>query len=141
MVGTQRANAYDCVSPLSGDQAVVSLHRPASIQRPHPLSVGAPSKWLAGLRNTPYFRYIYENHQGHHVLGGQANYNVCCPGTDHLLGTFVPTNVWTKRMRAVPGPDATERWGVPVEPAGVPQAPVIGEGMATEEDLTPTALA
>ena len=32
MVGTQRANAYNCVSPLSGDQAVVSLHRPASIQ-------------------------------------------------------------------------------------------------------------
>ena len=25
-------------------------------------------------------------------------------------------------MRAVPGPDQTERWGVPVEPLGVPQA-------------------
>lgn len=43
-------------------------------------------------------------------------------------------------MRAVPGPDATERWGVPVEPRGVPQAPVVGAGMATEADLTPTAL-
>ena len=78
---------------------------------------------------------------GHHVLGGQCNYNVCCPGTDHLLGTYVPSAVWSQRMRAVPGPDATQRWGAPVEPKGVPQAPVIAVGEATEEDLTPTALA
>jgi len=42
-------------------------------------------------------------------------------------------------MRAVPGPDA-ERWGLPVEPAGVPQARVISSGKATLADLTPTAL-
>merc|ERR1711918_171995 len=101
---------------------------------------GAPSALLSSLRNTAYFRYIYENHQGHHVLGGQCNYNVCCPGMDHLLGTRTPTEVWSKRMRSVPGPDATERWGVPVEPVGVPQAPIIGAGKATEEDPTPTAL-
>ena len=92
------------------------------------------------LRNSFYFKYIYENHQGHHVLGGQCNYNVCCPGTDFLLGTYVPVATWTKKMRAVPGADATERWGVPVEPLGVPQAPIIGVGQATIEDLTPTAL-
>jgi hypothetical protein len=73
---------------------------------------------------------------GHAWLPAQ----VCCPLTDHLLGTYVKPTVWTKRMRAVPGPDATERWGVPVEPVGVPQAPIIGAGLATEEDLTPTAL-
>ena len=84
-------------------------------------------------------RYIYENHQGHHVLGGQANYNVCCPLTDHLLGTYVPTATWVKRMRKVPGPEG-KRWGIPVEPAGVPQAPIIGAGKATEADFTPTAL-
>ena len=49
-------------------------------------------------------RAVYENHQGHHVLGGQCNYNVCCPGTDHLLGTRTPTAIWSKRMRSVPGP-------------------------------------
>jgi len=101
---------------------------------------GAPSWPLAALRNTGYFKYIYENHQGHHVLGGQCNYNVCCPLTDHLLGTYVPVSTWVKRMRRVPGPDATERWGVPVEPAGVPQAPIIEAGLSTEADLTPTAL-
>lgn len=116
------------------------LHPPMHGLPSVPFKVGAPSSWLAGLRNTDYFRYIYENHQGHHVLGGQCNYNVCCPGTDFVLGTNVPTSVWTKRMRAVPGPDATERWGVPVEPAGVPQAPIREEGLTTDEDLTPTAL-
>ena len=146
------------------------LHPPMHGLPPVPASVGAPSAPLAGLRNTAYFKYIYENHQGHHVLGGQCNYNVCCPLTDHLLGTYVPTrappsrtaivgptrahkqahpraflpfasaDVWSKKMRAVPGPDATERWGVPVEPSGVPQAPVIAKGRATDADLTPTAL-
>ena len=116
------------------------LHPPMHGLPRVPASVGAPTRPLEFLRDTGYFKYIYENHQGHHVLGGQANYNVCCPLTDHLLGTYVPARVWTQRMRAVPGPDATERWGVPVEPKGVPQAPIIGEGLATEEDLTPTAL-
>ena len=116
------------------------LHPPMHGLPEVPASVGAPSWVMAKLRNSRYFKYIYENHQGHHVLGGQCNYNVCCPLTDHLLGTYVPSSVWVKRMRAVPGPDATERWGVPVEPAGVPQAPVIARGKATEEDLTPTAL-
>jgi len=117
------------------------LHPPMHGLPDVPFSVGAPSSWLRWMRNTKFFKYIYENHQGHHVLGGQANYNVCCPLTDHLMGTYVPPRVWVQKMRAVPGPDATERWGVPVEPAGVPQAPIIGAGMATEADLTPTALA
>merc|ERR1711920_94523 len=116
------------------------LHPPMHGLPDVPASVGAPSSWLTSLRNTAYFRYIYENHQGHHVLGGQANYNVCCPMTDHLLGSYVPSSIWTKRMRAVPGPDATERWGVPVEPVGVPQAPIIAAGQASKQDLIPTAL-
>jgi len=117
------------------------LHPPMHGLPDVPFRVGAPSAWLRWTRNTKFFKYIYENHQGHHVLGGQANYNVCCPLTDHLLGTYVSPRVWVQKMRAVPGADATERWGVPVEPAGVPQAPVIGAGLATEADLTPTALA
>jgi len=116
------------------------LHPPMHGLPAVPASFGAPSWPLERLRNTAYFKYIYENHQGHHVLGGQCNYNVCCPLTDHLLGTYVKPATWAKKMRAVPGADATERWGVPVEPSGVPQAPIIGVGMATEADLTPTAL-
>ena len=40
----------------------------------------------------------------------------------------------------MPGADATERWGVPVEPQGVPQAPIRGAGETTSEDLIATAL-
>ena len=121
------------------------LHPPMHGLPRVPVSVGAPTRPLEPLRDTAYFKYIYENHQvrvrvwpnpnpnpnpnptpsptptptpnpnptphqGHHVLGGQCNYNVCCPLTDHLLGTYVAPEVWSKRMRAVPGPDATERW-------------------------------
>jgi len=100
------------------------LHPPMHGLPGVPFRIGAPSHWLAGLRNTPYFRYIYENHQGHHVLGGQVNYNVCCPLTDHLMGTYVPTSVWAPQMRAVPPMGAVERWGPAVEPTGVPQAPL-----------------
>ncbi|KAL1520121.1 hypothetical protein AB1Y20_023593 [Prymnesium parvum] len=116
------------------------LHPPMHGLPNVPFTFGAPGAILAPLRNTPYFKYIYENHQGHHVLGGQCNYNVCCPLTDHLLGTYVPAATWQKRMRAVPALESTERWGVPVEPKGVPQAPIIPAGKATEEDLSPTAL-
>merc|ERR1712087_147709 len=116
------------------------LHPPMHGLPNVPPSVGAPSAWLERLRDTAYFRCIYENHQGHHVLGGQCNYNVCCPLTDHLLGIYVPTREWMKRMRPVPGPDATERWGVPVSPSGVPEAPIIALGKSTQEDLLPTAL-
>mmetsp|Transcript_13770 Transcript_13770/g.40427 ORF Transcript_13770/g.40427 Transcript_13770/m.40427 type:complete len:340 (+) Transcript_13770:99-1118(+) len=115
------------------------LHPPMHGLPPVKLKYGAPSWPLEGLRDTAYFKYIYENHQGHHVLGGQANYNVCCPLTDHLFGTYVPTATWVKRMRKVPGPEG-ERWGIPLEPKGVPQAPIIAAGKATERDFTPTAL-
>jgi len=64
-----------------------------------PLSVGPPSEWLAGLRNTAYFRWLYQNHQGHHVAGGQANYNVCCPLVDHLAGTYMSEEEWRPKMR------------------------------------------
>ena len=40
--------------------------------------------WLTALRKTSVFRFLYTNHQGHHVVGGQGNYNVCCSGMDHV---------------------------------------------------------
>jgi hypothetical protein len=85
---------------------------------------GAPSAWLLdlGLGETEYFRYIYDNHMGHHVLGGQANYNVCCPGTDHLLGTYVARSEWSGRMRAIPANAVTRGNAVSYE--GVAQPPI-----------------
>merc|ERR1719331_3559242 len=82
------------------------LHPPMHGLPEVPMSVGAPSFVMKPLLHTGFFKYIFENHQGHHVLGGQANYNVCCPLTDHLLGTYAPVSVWSARMRAVPASDA-----------------------------------
>ena len=65
-----------------------------------PAREGAPSSWMAGLRDSAYFKYLYQNHEGHHVAGGQANYNVCCPGTDHLLGTYMSQAQWRPRQEA-----------------------------------------
>jgi hypothetical protein len=88
------------------------------------------SNWILESR---YGRYIYENHMGHHVLGGQANYNVCCPLTDHIKGTYVKTEDWQPKMR--PLPVNAEVRGAPVEPVthgGVPQLPTIEEYKALQ---------
>ena len=100
------------------------LHPPMHGLPDVPFHVGAPSTWLSQFRNSAYFRFIYQNHQGHHVLGGQCNYNVCCPLVDHLLGTYEPVSAWAPAMRAVPSKDDAARWGDAVEPKGVPQAPI-----------------
>jgi len=65
-----------------------------------PITAGAPSSWLAPLRNTWYFRYLYQNHEGHHVLGGQKNFNVACPLTDHLVGSYVREIKWRPKVDA-----------------------------------------
>lgn len=62
-------------------------------------SQGPPSSVFAGLRNTWYFRFLYSNHEGHHIAGGRANYNVACPGMDHLVGTFMPEKDWRPRSK------------------------------------------
>ena len=50
-------------------------------------------------RSSWFFRYLYQNHEGHHIVGGKGNYNVACPGTDHLVGTYVPEKVWRPKSR------------------------------------------
>lgn len=55
-----------------------------------PASIGPPSHVLPWLSGSSYFKYIYRYHELHHIVGGNGNYNVCCPLTDHLFGTFVP---------------------------------------------------
>jgi hypothetical protein len=65
-----------------------------------PLHVGLPSAWLAGLRRTAYFKYLYQNHEGHHVVGGVGNFNVACPLTDHLVGSYHSEGSWRPRVDA-----------------------------------------
>jgi hypothetical protein len=64
-----------------------------------PASVGLPSSVMAGFRGSPVFEWLRLNHVGHHVASGQVNYNVCCPGMDHLVGTFMPEEEWTPKIR------------------------------------------
>lgn len=63
---------------------------------------GPPSEWLAGYRGSAYFNWLYQNHEGHHVAGGRANYNVACPMFDHILGTYMEEEAWRPRMRPRP---------------------------------------
>ena len=51
-----------------------------------PLSIGYPSSTLKFLNGSPFFEYLRLNHIGHHVASGRSNYNVCCPGMDHVVG-------------------------------------------------------
>lgn len=69
-----------------------------------PLAEGPPARWMARFRNTAYFKWLYQNHQGHHVVGGKGNYNVCCPLVDHLLGTYIKESDWRPMMRPVKVP-------------------------------------
>jgi len=64
-----------------------------------PLMEGPPAKWLAYLRSTAFFKFLYQNHEGHHVLGGLKNYNVCCPGFDHVLGSYVKESDWRPKVK------------------------------------------
>merc|ERR1711966_513179 len=64
-----------------------------------PASVGLPSSVMAGFRGSPVFEWLRLDHVGHHVASGQVNYNVCCPGMDHLVGTFMPEEEWTPKIR------------------------------------------
>lgn len=116
-----------------------------------PISVGVPSWPMAGLRNTWYFRWLYQNHEGHHVVGGLGNYNVACPLTDHLCGTYVKQSEWRPRQEATLAQLASNKArlegkagkagsGSPKElvaPMDTPMAPVVASGAS----LNATALA
>ena len=64
-----------------------------------PISYGLPSATLAHLRGSSLFEALRLNHVGHHVDSGRSNYNVCCPGMDHVIGTFSPQEEWTPKIR------------------------------------------
>jgi len=116
-----------------------AIHPPMHGLPPVPLGAGfgtdvpggqAFSEWLL---ESAYGRYIYANHMGHHVLGGQCNYNVCCPMADHLLGTYVPTAEWQPKMRPLPE-HAMVRGPVvaPQSHGGMPQLPTREEFSAAK---------
>mmetsp|Transcript_11132 Transcript_11132/g.18903 ORF Transcript_11132/g.18903 Transcript_11132/m.18903 type:complete len:306 (+) Transcript_11132:1-918(+) len=96
------AQTFGMLLPALGLHAMVwnALHPNMHGLPEVPLSAGVPSLWLAGLRNSWYFRYLYQNHEGHHVAGGQANYNVACPLVDHLVGTYQKQASWRPRVDA-----------------------------------------
>jgi hypothetical protein len=64
-----------------------------------PASVGLPSSVFAPFRGSPVFEFLRKNHVGHHVASGQVNYNVCCPGMDQLVGTYMTEEEWTPKIR------------------------------------------
>jgi len=82
-----------------------SLHPAMHGMEDIPLSKGLnfPLAMCNALRKTPYYEWIYQNHVGHHVMSGRVNYNVCCPGFDHVLGTYVPKAEWSPKARMPAG--------------------------------------
>jgi hypothetical protein len=117
-----------------------AIHPPMHGLAPVPLTAGFGTRVAGGeefsewVLESAYGRWIYENHMGHHVLGGQCNYNVCCPMADHLLGTYVPTADWETKMRPLPI-NAQVRGPVvaPQTHGGVPQLPTLQEFTAARE--------
>ena len=41
-------------------------------------------------------------------MSGRMNYNVCCPGFDHVLGTYVPETEWRPKARMPAGAEARD---------------------------------
>lgn len=78
-----------------------------------PVQDGLPSDVFARFRNSAYYDWLYKNHQGHHVLSGKCNYNVCCPMVDHLMGTYVPEEEWMPKANLPPNSENR-----PLYPAG-----------------------
>lgn len=74
------------------------LHPPMHGLADVPITDGVPGDVLKDLRSSAYFKWIYANHEGHHIAG-RCNYNVCCPGMDHVMGTYVPPEVWRPMAR------------------------------------------
>jgi len=73
---------------------------PAMHGLPHvPWSIGYSSKTLSFLNGSPLFEALRLNHIGHHVASGRSNYNVCCPGMDHVVGTFMKQADWEPKVR------------------------------------------
>ena len=64
-----------------------------------PASVGLPSSWMARFRGSPVFEWLRINHVGHHVASGKVNYNVCCPGMDFVMNTYMTEEEWTPKIR------------------------------------------
>ena len=87
-----------------------SLHPAMHGMEDIPLSEGLNFPlWLCNaLRKTSYYKWLYANHTGHHVLSGRVNYNVCCPGMDHVLGTYVPEKEWAPKARMPAGAETRD---------------------------------
>jgi len=88
-----------CATVLAHGLVWNSLHPAMHGLEEIPVREGLPSLWLAALRQTKYYDWLYKNHQGHHIMSGVVNYNVCCPGVDHLVGTYVSPEEWLPKAK------------------------------------------
>ena len=102
LMGYKLKHTFMCLAPGMLLHAAVwnALHPNMHSLPDIPISDGVPSSWLAWARSSKFFKFLYVNHEGHHVIGGKGNYNVCCPLTDHLVGTFIPEKAWRPRARS-----------------------------------------
>jgi len=142
LMGWSPGEALAILLPSMLAHAIVwnAIHPPMHGLPPVALTMGfgtalpGGAAFSAWLLESAYGRYIYENHMGHHVLGGQCNYNVCCPMADHLLGTYVPTAEWQPKMRPLPA-NAVIRGPVVASQTfgGVPQLPTLEEYEVTRQ--------
>ena len=101
LMGYSLASTFAFLLPAMAVHALVwnALHPNMHALPDVPLRDGCPSWVLAPLRKTWFFRFLYTNHEGHHVVGGRGNYNVACPGTDHLVSTFIKEKDWRPKVR------------------------------------------
>jgi len=88
---TFRASTVALLSAMALHAMVWQTLHPNMHELPDPLlSYGVPGWSMKWLRNTGYFKFLYQNHEGHHrIPGAHGNYNVCCPLVDYLFGTYV----------------------------------------------------
>jgi len=102
LMGYKLKHTFMCLAPGMLLHAAVwnALHPNMHSLPDIPMRDGVPSSWLAWARSSRFFKFLYVNHEGHHVIGGKGNYNVCCPLTDHLVGTFIPEKQWRPRARS-----------------------------------------
>ena len=75
-----------------------TIHPPMHGLPSVPATQGPPGEVFARYRNGAIFKWLEHNHVGHHVVGGQGNYNVCCPGGDFVFGTYVPKKQWMSKL-------------------------------------------
>merc|ERR1711871_131532 len=74
LMGYKLKHTFMCLAPGMLLHAAVwnALHPNMHSLPDIPISDGVPSSWLAWARSSKFFKFLYVNHEGHHVIGGQG---------------------------------------------------------------------